>query len=159
MKLPFRLSLMALLCLLITSSCKKETPESEKDIFNVKIDGNLENFTYNFVVKSNFMTSSSGKMMRIVGDGPISMINMNINDYNGVGEYFLSGNQKQVLGSYGKKAQSSEKEENYILVDGRVQIISVTNDRIKGTFYFMATNYSQTTEKIIEGAFFLRLNK
>ncbi|WP_113948433.1 hypothetical protein [Pedobacter miscanthi] len=159
MKLPLRLSLMALLCLLIISSCKKETPVPEKDIFTVNIDGNLENFTYNFVVNSNFMTSSSGKMMRIVGDGPVSMINININDYNGVGEYFLSDNRRQVVGAYGKKALGSQKEENYVLIDGSVKILSVTEDRIKGTFYFIATDYGGAIKKTIDGIFYLRLTK
>lgn len=156
MKLSFKFSLLALLCLIVTSSCKKETPEPEKDIFSARIDGNFVDFTYNLVVKSDFMTSASGKMIRIVGDGPNGAINMNINDYNGVGEYNLNAYQRQVFAGYVKKGQGGQKEENYAITEARVQIISVTEDRIKGTFSFIAGDYSGTINKTIDGFFFLR---
>ncbi len=98
-------------------------------------------------------------MLRIVGSGSNRMINLNIIGYNGVGEYILSLNQIQVAGAYVKKTQSGENEENYVLSDGKVQILSVTDQKIKGTFHFIATDYSKTIVKIIDGIFYLGIDK
>ncbi|MCX2493344.1 DUF6252 family protein [Pedobacter sp. PF22-3] len=159
MKLSFKLIALAFTCLLFISSCKKETPLPEKDIFSIKIDDTLIEFTDNAVISSNFTISPSDKMLRIIGNGSNRMINLNIIGYNGVGEYILNLNQIQVAGAYVKKAQSGENEENYVLSDGKVQILSVTDQKIKGTFHFIATDYSKTIAKTIDGIFYLGIDK
>jgi hypothetical protein len=142
------------------SSCKKETPPPEKDFFNAKIDGALVEFTFNLAVKSNFMVSKTGKMMRIVGDGPSGTITMFIDDYKGTGEYIFNGNQPPIIGSYIKKAKDGAKEELYILTEGAIGITSVTDDKIKGLFYFKAIGYNETIEKTIsEGKFSINITK
>jgi hypothetical protein len=148
---------MALLCLLITSSCKKETPEPEKNIFSAKIEDTLVEFPYLIAVKSDFMASETGKMMRIVGKTQNRMIAINIHNYKGVGEYVLNDNMGQIAGSYSytKKDQGVEKDEIYFLTEGSVKITSVTEDRIKGFFFFKATGYDEKT--ITEGQFSINI--
>ena len=152
MKLP----LLALVCLLITSSCKKEIDyhqEWDLSTMSAKVDGALLQCTLAtaqvYDVDEQISVQISGKK------GTTTGFSLMISDFKGVGTYNLSDNN---MATY--LLDISGLQDTYIgNTPGTIKITSyLANKYIKGSFEFKAQNQSNSTSKTIsEGQFMISL--
>ncbi|MGN7986968.1 DUF6252 family protein [Pedobacter sp. 22226] len=155
MKLPFKLSFLALICLLITSSCKKEIdyhPEWDSSSMSGKVDGVLVQCTIANAQVYNVGGNISAQISGYKGTTAFTLI---ISNFKGVGTYSLSDNN---LASY--LTGTSFSQDTYIgSTAGSIKITSYLADKyIKGTFEFKGENLSTSTSKTItEGQFNISL--
>lgn len=155
MKLPFKLSLLALICLLITSSCKKEIDyhqEWDLSTMSAKVDGALVQCTLATAQVYDLGGKISAQISGFKGTTAFTLV---ISDFKGVGTYALSDYN---LATY--LTGTSFFQDTYIgSTSGTIKITSYLADKyIKGTFEFKGENQSTATSKTIsEGQFMISL--
>jgi hypothetical protein len=155
-KLPFKLSLLALVCLLITSSCKKEIDyhqEWDLSTMSAKVDGVLLQCT----LATAQVYDVGGKIsVQISGNKGINTgFSLLISDFKGVGTYNLSDNNMAIY-----LLSTSGLQDAYIgNTSGTIKVTSYLADKyIKGTFAFKGENQSPATSKTIsDGQFMISL--
>ncbi|RLJ79955.1 DUF6252 family protein [Pedobacter alluvionis] len=151
MKLP----LLALLCLLITSSCKKEIDYHQKwelSTMSAKVDGVLVQCT----LATAQVNDEDGQIsVRISGKKEINTVfSLIISDFKGAGTYNLSDNNKAIY------LLDTSGSSDYIgNTSGAIKITSyLAKQYIKGTFEFKGENILTSTSKTIsEGQFMISL--
>lgn len=154
MKVPFKFSLFALVCLLITSSCRKEIdyhPEWDSSSMSGKVDGVLLQCT---IATAQTYAIGGKTIVQISGNKGITGFSLMINDFKGVGTYSLSDNMAIYLLS------TSGLQDAYMgTSSGTIKITSYLADQyIKGTFEFKGENYvTSATKSITEGQFSISL--
>ncbi|TCD11116.1 hypothetical protein EZ449_06375 [Pedobacter frigidisoli] len=155
MKIYFRLILLASLCLIFTSSCKKEIdyhPEWDKSAMSGKIDGVLLECT---LATAQFYVVGTKTTLQILGNKGTSGFSLMINDFMGTGTYKVADNNMAIylLGIAGLQ----DAYQGYEI--GTIKITSYTENKIiKGTFEFTGKNYSTLVNKnITEGQFNISL--
>ncbi|WP_235526202.1 DUF6252 family protein [Pedobacter sp. Leaf216] len=155
MKLPFKLSLLAFVCLLITSSCKKEIDYHQDWVtstMSAKVDGTLLQCTITTAQVYDAGGKISAQISGFKGSTAFTLI---ISDFKGVGTYSLSDYN---LATY--LTGTSFAQDAYIGGSaGTIKITSYLADKyIKGTFEFKGENVSTLTVKTItEGQFNISL--
>ena len=155
MKVAFKLSLLALVCLLITSSCKKEIDYHQDWVLSTmsaKVDGTLTQCTLATAQVYDVGGKISAQISGFKGSTAFTLM---ISDFKGVGTYSLSENN---LASY--LTGTSFSQDTYIGgTAGSIKITSYLADKyIKGTFEFKGENQSTSTSKnITEGQFNISL--
>ncbi|WP_316827613.1 DUF6252 family protein [Pedobacter miscanthi] len=154
MKVLFKFSLLALVCLLITSSCRKEIdyhPEWDSSSMSGKVDGVLLQCT---IATAQTYAIGGKTIVQISGNKGITGFSLMINDFKGVGTYSLSDNMAIYLLS------TSGLQDAYTgTSSGTIKITSYLADQyIKGTFEFKGENYvTSATKSITEGQFSISL--
>jgi Family of unknown function (DUF6252) len=156
MKVPFKLSIFALLCLLITSSCKKEIdyrPDWDSSSMSGKVDGVLLQCT---MATAQIYVIGGEITVQLTGNKGINTgFSLMINDFKGVGTYSLSDNN---LAAYIQN--TSNLQDAYTgTSSGTIKITSyLANQYIKGTFEFKGENILTSAIKTItEGQFNISL--
>jgi hypothetical protein len=153
-KVLFKFSLLALVCLLITSSCRKEIdyhPEWDSSSMSGKVDGVLLQCT---IATAQTYAIGGKTIVQISGNKGITGFSLMINDFKGVGTYSLSDNMAIYLLS------TSGLQDAYTgTSSGTIKITSYLADQyIKGTFEFKGENYvTSATKSITEGQFSISL--
>jgi hypothetical protein len=155
-KVPFKLLLLALVCLLITSSCKKEIDyhqEWDLSTMSAKVDGALVQCT---LATAQIYDVGGEISVQISGNKGINTgFSLLISDFKGVGTYNLSDNNMAIY-----LLSTSGLQDAYIgNTAGKIKITSYLADKyIKGTFEFKGENVSTATSKTIsEGQFMISL--
>ncbi|MBB6239378.1 hypothetical protein HDC90_004031 [Pedobacter sp. AK013] len=154
-KVPFKLSLLALVCLLITSSCKKEIDyhqEWDLSTMSAKVDGALLQCTLTTAQVYEVGGKISAQISGFKGTTAFTLV---MSDFKGVGTYALSDNN---FATY--LTGTSFSQDAYIgSTSGTIKITSYLSDKyIKGTFEFKGENLSTSTSKTIsEGQFMISL--
>jgi len=154
-KLPFKLSLLAVVCLLITSSCKKEIDyhqEWDLSTMSAKVDGVLLQCTLATAQVYDVGGKISAQISGFKGTTAFTLV---ISDFKGVGTYALSDYN---LATY--LTGTSFFQDTYIgNTSGTIKITSYLADKyIKGTFEFKGENQSTATSKTIsDGQFMISL--
>jgi len=154
-KVFFKLCLLALTCLIFTSSCKKEInyhPEWNTSSMSAKIDGILLECT---LATAQFYNVGAQTTAQISGLKGTSGFTLMINDFKGVGTYNVADNNIATYLS-GNTGPSESYMANSI---GTIKITSYTDQNIiTGTFEFKGENPSNsTTKNITEGQFSISL--
>lgn len=155
MKVPFKLSIFALVCLLITSSCKKEIdyhPEWDSSSMSGKVDGILLQCT---IATAQTYVIGGKTTVQILGNKLTSGFSLVISDFKGVGTYTLSDSN---VATY--LPNNLGLQEAYLSAsNGTIKITSYLTDQyIKGTFEFKGHNYvTSATKTISEGQFNISL--
>lgn len=156
MKVPFKLSLLALICLLITSSCKKEIDYHQEwalSTMSAKVDGALVQCT---LATAQLYDVGGEISVQISGNKGINTgFSLLISNFKGVGTYKLSDNNMAVY-----LLSTSSLQDAYTgTSSGTIKITSYLADKyIKGTFEFKGENQSTSTSKnISEGQFLISL--
>jgi len=154
-KVPFKLSLLALVCLLITSSCKKEIdyhPEWDTSSMSGKVDGVLLQCT--FTTAQTYVIGDK-TTLQISGNKVTSGFSLVIIDFKGAGTYTISDSN---MATY--LPNVTGLQDAYLSTsNGTIKITSyLANQYIKGTFEFKGQNYvTSATKTISEGQFSISL--
>jgi hypothetical protein len=154
-KVSFKLSLLALVCLLIISSCKKEIDyhqEWDLSTMSAKVDGVLLQCTLTTAQVYDVGGKISAQVSGFKGTTAFTLM---ISDFKGVGTYSLSDYN---LATY--LTGTSFSQDAYIGgTAGTIKVTSYLADKyIKGTFEFKGENLSTSTSKnITEGQFMISL--
>lgn len=144
-----------MLCLIITSSCKKEIdyhPEWDVSSMSGKIDGVLLQCT--FATAQTYVIGGK-TTLQILGNKVTSGFSLVINDFKGVGTYTLSDSN---IATY--LPNTAGLQDAYLSnSNGTIKITSYLADKyIKGTFEFKGQNYvTSDTKTISEGQFSISL--
>ncbi|MBB4108045.1 MULTISPECIES: DUF6252 family protein [Pedobacter] len=155
MKTPFKLSLLALICLLITSSCKKEIdyhPDWDSSSMSGKVDGVLLKCT---LATAQTYVIDGKTTVQLLGNKATSGFSLLISDFKGVGTYTLSDSN---IATY--LPNNLGLQEAYLsATNGEIKITSyLAGQYIKGTFEFKGQNYlTLATKTISEGQFNISL--
>ena len=151
-----KLTLLVLVCLLITSSCKKEIDyhqEWDLSTMSAKVDGTLLQCT---LATAQVYDVDGQISVQISGNKGINTgFRLMISDFKGVGTYNLSDNN---MATY--LLDISGLQDAYIGdPSGTIKITSyLANKYIKGNFEFKGQNQSTSTSKTIsEGQFMISL--
>lgn len=153
MKLPLKLSLLALVCLLITSSCKKEIDYHQEwalSTMSAKVDGALVQCT---LATAQVYDVGGEISVRISGNKGINTgFSLMISNFKGVGTYNLSDNNMAIY-----LLSTSGLQDAYIgNTSGTIKVTSYLADKyIKGTFEFKGENQSTATSKTISAGQFM----
>ncbi|WP_316844368.1 DUF6252 family protein [Pedobacter psychrodurus] len=155
MKISFKLSLLALVCLFITSSCKKEIDYHQEwavSTMSAKVDGDLLQCTLATAQIYDVGGKISAQISGFKGTTAFTLV---ISDFKGIGTYTLADNN---FATY--LTGTSFFQDAYIgSTAGTIKITSYLADKyIKGTFEFNGENQSTSTNKnITEGQFNISL--
>ena len=155
MKVSFKLSLLALVCLFITSSCKKEVDyhqEWDLSTMSGKVDGILLQCTLATAQVYDVGGKISAQISGFKGTSAFTLV---ISDFKGLGTYALSDYN---LATY--LTGTSFFQDAYIgSTAGTIKITSYLADKyIRGTFEFKGENqYTSISKNITEGQFNISL--
>jgi len=153
MKVPFKLSLLALFCLIITSACRKEVDyhqDWDTSTMSAKVDGVLLQCT--FVTAQTYQANGQTTMQLSGNKGITSGFSLLISDFKGVGTYDLSeSNVAMYIPNY-----TSGLQDTYIGTSGgTIKVTSyLANKYVKGTFEFNGQNTITSATKTINGGQF-----
>ncbi|KIA93305.1 hypothetical protein OC25_12745 [Pedobacter kyungheensis] len=155
MKATFKFALLAVFCLFITSSCKKEIdyhPEWSLSTMSGKIDGNLLECT---LASTQFYTLDNKTTVQIIGNKGVKGFGLTIDNFKGVGTYKVADHN---IATYMEGAASLQ-DAYYGTSAGTIKVTSYLADKyIKGTFEFKGENIAALASKTItEGQFSVSL--
>ncbi|MBO9673785.1 MAG: hypothetical protein J7577_10110 [Sphingobacteriaceae bacterium] len=155
MKIPFKLPLLALICLLVTASCKKEIdyrPDWDASSMSGKVDGVLLKCT---IATAQTYVIDGKTTLQLLGNKVTTGFSLVISDFKGVGTYTLSDSN---IATY--LPNNLGLQEAYLSTsDGTIKVTSyLAGQYIKGTFEFKGQNYATSATKTIsEGQFNISL--
>ena len=148
-KIPTKLFFLAFICLIITSSCKKEIdyhPEWDVSSMSGKVDGVLLQCSF---TTAQTYTVNGKTSLQILGNKENDGFSFLIDDFKGNGIYSLASNN---IATY--LSGVSGLQDAYLGASGTIKIVSSTDKMIKGTFDFKGQNISNgVTKSITEGQF------
>lgn len=155
MKLAFKFALLAVLCLFVTSSCKKEIdyhPEWDSSTMSGKIDGNLLQCT---LASAQFYTLDKKTTIQIVGNKGLKGFGLTIDDFKGIGTYKVADHN---IATY-MEGTAGLQDAYYGTSAGTIKVTSYLADKyIKGTFEFKGENIAALASKTItDGQFSISL--
>jgi hypothetical protein len=154
-KVPFKLSLLAFVCLLMISSCKKEVDyhqEWDLSTMSGKVDGILLQCTLTTAQVYDVGGKISAQISGFKGTTAFTLV---MSDFKGVGTYTLSDNN---FATY--LTGTSFFQDAYIgTTAGTIKITSYLAEKyIKGTFEFKGENqFTSISKNITEGQFNISL--
>ncbi|WP_316832193.1 DUF6252 family protein [Pedobacter aquatilis] len=154
MKLSFKTFLLAVFCLVIYSSCKKEIdyhPEWNISSMSAKVDGILLECP---IASAQTYPNGTKTTIQISGNKGQTGFSLIIDDFKGVGTYKTTDNNIAIYLSNTSGTGSFMSTAN-----GTIKITSYTADKIiTGTFEFESANISNSeTKNITEGKFSISL--
>jgi hypothetical protein len=143
-------SLILLVSILVTGSCKKVVPSNFSSFkITLKVDGvKKEASGEKNVFCTLYKDLNSIQIIGNIGGSNSESINLSISEFHGVGEY--NAETSAFIGSYNTQLDFNH---SYLSSEGTVKVTSYTNDSIKGEFHFKSENPAGEAKTIAEGKF------
>jgi hypothetical protein len=145
----FTFSLILLVSILITGSCKKVVQSNWSTVkIILKVDGaQKEASGEKNVFGTLYKDYNSIQIIGNIGGSNKESINLSIAEFKGVGTYDA---ETSFIGVY---TSQLDFEHSYVSSEGTIKVTSYTNDSIKGEFQFKSENPAGEPKNITEGKF------